>query len=260
MTEEANVPSVTIVEPQSTRWENALSTLPRTRRHGFLRAYGDAVNRGLLERWLPLGTVKRALKTDLFEEAVGEGLTPLLAARSSRVDAIDVSETVAAAARARHPEIEALRSDVRTLPYEDEAFDVAVSTSTLDHFDSVEDIAAALRELNRVLVPGGVLIVSLDNLANPLVALRNALPFTWLHRIGLVPYYVGATCGPATLRRLLIDADFDVQVVTAVMHVPRVAVLALGRGARELMALERLERLPTRYLTGQYVAARALRR
>jgi SAM-dependent methyltransferase len=260
MVGEANVPAVTMVEPQTGRWENALSSLPRTKPHRFLRAYGDDVNRALLERWLPPGTVARVLKTDLFEEAVGEGLTPFLASRAGRVDAIDVSEAVAAAARSRHPEINALRSDVRTLPYDDEAFDVAVSTSTLDHFDSMGEIAAGLRELRRVLRAGGVLIVSVDNLANPLVALRNALPFTWLNRIGLVPYYVGVTCGPTDLRRLLTDAGFDVQIVTAVMHVPRVAVLALGRGARELMALERLERLPTRFLTGQFVAARAVRR
>jgi SAM-dependent methyltransferase len=260
MVGEANVPAVTIVEPATTRWESALSTLPRTKRHRFLRAYGDDVNGALLERWLPPGTVRRVLKTDLFEEAVGEGLTPYLAARADRVDAIDVSEAIATAASSRHPEITALLSDVRELPYENDTFDVAVSTSTLDHFDSAGDIAVALRELSRVLRPGGVLIVSLDNLANPLIALRNALPFTWLNRIGLVPYYVGVTCTPADLGRLLTEAGFDVQVTTAVMHVPRVAALALGRGARELMALERLERLPTRFLTGQFIAARAVRR
>jgi SAM-dependent methyltransferase len=251
---------VTIVESTTSRWENALSTLPRSRRHSFLRAYGDAVNRALLERWLPAGKVRRVLKTDLFEEAVGEGLTPFLATRSARVDAIDVSEALAAAARSRHPEINALRGDVRALPYEDAAFDVVVSTSTLDHFESVRDIATALSELRRVLAHGGVLIVSLDNLANPLVALRNALPFTWLNSIGLVPYYVGASCTPGDLRRLLVEAGFDVQTTTAVMHVPRVAVLALGRGARELMALEALERFPTRFVTGQFVAARAVKR
>lgn len=255
--EEANVADVTIVEPTTSSWENALSVLPRSRRHGFLRAYGDDVNRALLGRWLPPRMVERVLKTDLFEEAVGEGLTPFLATRAGRVDAIDVSDAVAAAARARHPEVHAAQSDVRALPYEDDAFDVVVSTSTLDHFDSIDDIAVALGELRRVLAPGGALIVSLDNLANPLVALRNALPFTWLNRIGLVPYYVGATCGPTELHRLLDEAGFDVQDTTAVMHVPRVIVLALGRGRGGLLSMERLEQLPTRFLTGQFVAALA---
>jgi ubiquinone/menaquinone biosynthesis C-methylase UbiE len=183
------------VVEQDTRWESALSELPRTRRHLFLRRYGDEVNRQLLERWLPArGT--RVLKTDLFEEAIGDGMASLLGKRFERVDAIDVSPAVVEEAARRHPGIDTARCDVRALPYEGGTFDAVVSTSTLDHFDTVSDIGDALRELRRVLAPGGTLIVSLDNLANPLVALRNALPFEWLHRIGLVPHFVGATCRP----------------------------------------------------------------
>jgi hypothetical protein len=61
---------------------STLSELPRTRRHRFLRAYGDEVNRLLLERWLPK-SADRVLKTDLFEEAVGDGLARLWASASS---------------------------------------------------------------------------------------------------------------------------------------------------------------------------------
>ena len=241
------------------RWENALSELPRTRRHLFLRAYGDEVNRVLLERWLPK-SAGRVLKTDLFEEAVGAGLAQLLGERFQRVDAIDVSRAVAGEAARRHPEINVACCDVRELPYEDGAFDAVVSTSTLDHFETVADIRAALRELRRVLAPGGTLIVSLDNLANPLVAVRNALPFRWLHRIGLVPYYVGATCRPGELQKLLAGAGFDVNATTAIMHVPRVIALAVGRGMDTMLGFERLGQLQTRFLTGQFVAARAVRR
>ena len=241
------------------RWESALSELPRTRRHLFLRAYGDEVNRVLLERWLPK-RADRVLKTDLFEEAVGDGLARLLGERFQRVDAVDVSRAVAEEAARRHPEVNVVCCDVRELPYEDGTFDAAVSTSTLDHFDTVADIAAALRELSRVLAPGGTLIVSLDNLANPLVAVRNALPFRWLQRIGLVPYYVGATCRPGELQELLARTGFDVNGTTAIMHVPRVIALAVGGGMDTMLGFERMGQLPTRFLTGQFVAARAVRR
>jgi SAM-dependent methyltransferase len=241
------------------RWERALSELPRTRRHLFLRAYGDEVNRLLLARWLPR-SADRVLKTDLFEEAVGDGLAKLLGERFERVDAIDVSRAVVDEAARRHPEINVMCCDVRETHFEDGAFDAVVSTSTLDHFDQVADIGEALRELRRVLAPGGVLIASLDNLANPLVAVRNALPYPWLHRIGLVPYYVGATCRPRELRRLLAETGFDVEATTAIMHVPRVLALAIGRAMDTMLGFERLGRLPTRFITGQFVAARAVRR
>ena len=241
------------------RWESALSELPRSRRHLFLRAYGDEVNRVLLERWLPKGA-GRVLKTDLFEEAVGPGLAGLLGERFQRVDGIDVSHAVTEEAARRHPEINVECSDVRTLPYADGTFDAIVSTSTLDHFDTVAEISKALEELRRVLAPGGTLVVSLDNLSNPFVAVRNALPYGWLHRVGLVPYYVGATCRPGELRRLLATTGFEVQATTAIMHVPRVIALAVGRGTGALIAFERLGRFPTRFLTGQFIAARAVRR
>jgi SAM-dependent methyltransferase len=243
---------------QDTRWESALSELPRTRRHLLLRRYGDEVNRALLERWLPNGGA-RVLKTDLFEEAIGDGLAPLLLGRFRQVDAIDVSNAVVDEAARRHPEIDTVCCDVRALPYEDDTFDAVVSTSTLDHFESAGEIGAGLQELRRVIAPGGTLVVSLDNLANPLVALRNAIPFPWLHRIGLVPHYVGATCRPRELERLLAAAGFDVRETTAVMHVPRVMAMVAASRVDTLLAWERLERWPTRFLTGQFTAVRALR-
>jgi ubiquinone/menaquinone biosynthesis C-methylase UbiE len=200
------------------------------------------------------------LKTDLFEEAIGDGLAPLLLHRFREVDAVDVSNAVVEEAARRHPELDAVCCDVRALPYDDRTFDTVVSTSTLDHFDSVCDIGDALRELRRVLAPGATLVVSLDNLANPLIAVRNALPFEWLHRVGLVPHYVGASCRPRELQRLLDAAGFDIQETTAVMHVPRVLALAAGRGLEALLACERMERWPTRFLPGQFTAARAVRR
>ena len=152
-------------------------------------------------------------------------------------------EAVVDEAARRHPEINAECCDVRELPYEDGTFDAVVSTSTLDHFETIAEIGEALRELRRVLAPGGTLVVSLDNLSNPLVAVRNALPFRWLHRIGLVPHYVGATCRPGELQRLLASTGFDVQATTAIMHVPRVIALAVGGGMDTMLGFERLGQL-----------------
>jgi ubiquinone/menaquinone biosynthesis C-methylase UbiE len=48
------------------------------------------------------------------------------------------------------------RGDARSLPYEDDSFDAAILTSTLGE---IPDGDAALREINRVVKPGGRLIV-----------------------------------------------------------------------------------------------------
>ena len=85
------------------------------------------------------------------------------------------------AALARHLGLRGARADVRSLPCPDEHFDLIVSTSTLDRFDDFADLVAGLRERQRVLRPGGALILTLDNLANPAVRLPNAVPFPFLN-------------------------------------------------------------------------------
>jgi SAM-dependent methyltransferase len=229
-------------------------------RSTLLRAYSDHVNRDLIAAWLP-AHVGRVLKTDVFDEAVADGLYPFLRKRADEVVGIDVSEGAVAAAR-RYPDFHAECADVRDLDFADDSFDAVISNSTLDHLETIDVIRAALRELARVLAPGGVLVVSLDNPVNPLVAARNVLPFGALNRLGLVPYTIGATCGPRRLRRLLEEAGLVVDELTAIMHVPRV-LAGLSRRTRplprSLIAAERLARAPTRYLTGQFVAARALK-
>ena len=237
-------------------WDAVVRGWRETPATSLLRAYSDAANRRLLERWLP-PRAGRVLKTDVFDEAVAEGLCTFLARRAEAVVAVDASPAAVEAAQRRHPKLDARLADVRALPFEDGSFDVVVSTSTLDHFQARADIDTALRELYRVLASGGLAVVTLDNPWNPLVALRNALP---ARPRALVPYYVGPTLGPRALRAALAGAGFAVEELAAMLHAPRLAVRALRPPLRLLLAAERLERWPTCYLTGQFVAARARRR
>ena len=260
-----------LTSPAGDYWSSVVeSRLPAGGR--LWRAHSDRVNGSLLARWLPPLAGLRVLKTDLFDEAVGTGLYPALAG-AARVVGIDVSPAVVASARRRYAELEGVVADVRRLPFEDGEFDVAVSISTLDHFASEDELRAGLAELARVLAPGGRLVVTLDNGQNPVVALRNRLPLGLLRRVGAVPYFVGETCGPRGLRRLLAETGFAVEETTAVLHCPRAAAVAgaslVERRASErgrhsylrfLERFERLEQAPTRTLTGYFVAARATRR
>ena len=234
------------------------------------RIVSDVVNGDLVARWLPPHPGGAVLKTDLFDELVGAGLVPGLFDKFGDVTGIDVSPAVVAAARARYPRLSAEIADVRALPFPAGAFDAVVSNSTLDHFAASSDIGAALGELHRVLRPGGDLIVTLDNPCNPVVAIRNALPESLRSASRLVPFAVGATCGPGRLRALLEQTGFEVVARTAVFHCPRALVVLGGRlidrhcspatrhrYVRLFTAFEGLGKLPTRYLTGYFVAALA---
>lgn len=254
-------------------WEAVSTAWQADHPQALWRAHSDAVNLGWLARSLPAGDLGRVLKTDLFDEAFGDGLYPYLAGRAQAVTGIDLSAGTVAAACRRHTGLQGVQADVRRLPFAGGAFDVVISDSTLDHFESGAEIGAALREIRRVLRPGGILLLTLDNAANPAIALRNALPYRLLHRLGILPYYVGATCGPRRLRAMLQAAGLQVHTVEAILHCPRVlAVPAAGllhrhgspRAQRRLLRLlrtwEGLGRCPTRFLTGHFVAAQAYAR
>lgn len=254
-------------------WDHIVESWEPTLAHRLWRAHSDAVNSQLLRRWLPAGR-GTLLKTDLFDEAVGRGLYPELAARFEAVVGIDVSPAAVRAASDRHPGLDARVGSVLALPFADGSFDVVVSNSTLDHFDSLTTLRAALEELARSIRPGGTLIVTLDNRKNPIVALRTSVLFEPLHRLGVVPYYVGATCGPRGLAKLLRETGFEVTAMAAIMHCP--PQLAAGRARRgmvepadeqverlhlrRVMRFEAMGRWPTRYLTAHFVGASAIRR
>lgn len=249
---------------------------------GLWRRHADATNRALVERWLP-GPLGVLLKTDLFDEAVAEGVLPSLLGRASRVVGVDLEPSIREAAAARLPGVEAVAADVRRLPFGDATFDTILSNSTLDHFADADEIHAALRELARVLRPGGRLLVTLDNPVNPVVALSKALPRSGVNRVwsrlggraarlGLAPYVVGATLGRRELRRALAAVGLETLATDTLVHAPRIlAVVAgsrlerhAGRETQErfvalLRACERLRGTPVAGVTAHFHAALAVK-
>lgn len=259
------------MNPDASYWDRTARDFSVNAGQRLWRRHSDAVNSQLLARWLPQSGLGRALKTDLFDEAFGQGLMRLLRQRASLVVGIDVSPQVLGTAAAQCDGATRMAADVRCLPFSDESFDAVVSLSTLDHFASQTEIESSLRQLRRVLRPGGQLILTMDNLSNPVVWLRNGMLYGWLHRVGIVPYFVGKTCGHKELCRLVADAGMDVKKVEAIMHCPRVLAVAFAkrlesaneatqrRFLRALQNFERLSRWPSRFLSGYFVAVHAIR-
>ena len=259
-----------MISEETSYWESIAGEWRRTRPDRLWRKHSDGINQALLFRWLPEQPVHRLLKTDMFDEAVGEGLARFLLTRAHCVVGMDLSfQNVQFACRGE-TRLWGACSDVRHLPFGDESFDLVVSNSTLDHFQSLDEITVSLRELHRVLCKDGQLLLTLDNLANPTIAARNSLPFNLLNRLGIVPYYIGATCGPWQLQKLMRKVGFEIRDVTAVLHCPRmIAVLvakllcscakpsAQQRFLRWLQTFELMSKWPTRYMTGHFIAVRA---
>lgn len=239
------------------------------------RVYMQHCYTTLATRWFREAIPGRTLKTDLFEEAV----TPfhLFGALGAEAVGMDVSLSVVRAAQQRFSgeargAAPLVVCDARRLPWATHSMARILSGSSLDHFEHARDIEVALKELVRCLRPGGCLVVTFDNPHNPLVWLRNALPFSWLARIGLVPYFVGATYDRDTARRTLEQLGMTVTHVDAMAHAPRALAIWAGRryarnhtqpSQRLLRALAVFDRLFARSLlrfrTGYYVAVRAVK-
>lgn len=228
------------------------------------------MNKTLLTRWQPIHPIEKLLKTDLFDEAVSEGLRAVLDAQAKRVFYIDTSFKIHQMARGRHPDLQTVKADVRQLPFAKASFDCIVSNSTLDHFESLGEITNSLREFYRVLRPGGHLILTLDNLSNPIILLRNSLPLRLLQHLKIVPYDLGPTLRAKQLKILLRKSGFNVLQTDAIMHCPRVLCVAMAHWLekyasntmqtyflRFLMAFEGLSHLPTRFFTGYFIAVKA---
>lgn len=233
----------------------------------------------LLERWFTPSGDAVALKTDLFDEAVTpHNLVPLIESRCARVIGMDISFEVARSATERLTQDGSRRervlvSDARRQAFLTGTFDYIVSNSTLDHFEESDDLIKSLRELERILKPGGVLIITLDNPLNPVVFLRNHLPYGLLKRLGIINFYVGATLSRPKLVRTLESMGLRVEEQSVIIHAPRIIALRIGSvierfkssGLRRsylavLRLFECLGALPTRDLTGYFVAVKAVKR
>ena len=232
----------------------------------------------LITRWTRITPGQKILKTDLFAEAfsVEQFFFDAIPAKSD-VIGIDVAFEIVAEAKsqAQNRGIDAgnyLCSDVKKLPLRDSSIDLIISDSTLDHFPTEAEIITALKELGRVLTDGGTLILTIDNKSN-LTYPPYCLVRLWM-KLGLSPYFIGRTLSLSRLRRALTEIGLTVEENTAILHYPHPdglvrclerSLRCLSRGRLDnairkgLACLNRLEGSKIKYLTGRYVAIKAVK-
>lgn len=106
----------------------------------------------------------------ILDLAAGTGTSSVALARSgASVTAADFSEGMLAEGRRRHPGIEFVQADAEQLPFADDEFDAVTISFGLRN---VEHPQAALREMYRVMRPGGRLVIC--EFSRPPVAIIRA--------------------------------------------------------------------------------------
>lgn len=104
-----------------------------------------------------------------------------LAARGWTTTGSDVSEAMVELARRRVPEATLVVAPVEQLPFEDGSFDAAAALGVLEF---AQDVDKALRELARVLGPGGLAVVSWPNFGGLYTAWRGGVLYRVARALG----------------------------------------------------------------------------
>jgi SAM-dependent methyltransferase len=118
-------------------------------RHWWYRGRRTVLERVISDLPVPNGA-------RILDAGCGSGRNMVELARHGTVTGIELSETSVGLARARDAG-EVIEGSVLTMPFDESSFDLAVSLDVIEH---LEDDAGALRELRRVVVPGGPLLVT----------------------------------------------------------------------------------------------------
>ena len=201
------------------------------------RYYAANEQRLFTELFPPLAGL-RILKTDLWDEAKNTRILAWAAAHGARAFGIDISEPTVIQARTAFTQhsspLGAAAADVRALPFLDASFDAIYSMGTIEHFDETE---LAVREMARVLRPGGCAIIGVPNRHDPFL---RPLLSTIMQAVGLYGYGYEKSYSRRALREMLERAGFRVGTETAILFIPgavRILDLACHSWCRPLAPL-----------------------
>jgi SAM-dependent methyltransferase len=118
-------------------------------RHWWYRGRREVIERVLAELPLPA-------QTRILDAGCGSGRNMVELARRGAVTGVELSPTSVCLAREREAG-GVIEGSVTEMPFEPDSFDLAVCLDVIEH---LEDDLGALRELHRVVAPGGSLLVT----------------------------------------------------------------------------------------------------
>ncbi len=181
----------------------------------------------LIERARPIGPADRILDLGCGTGIVARTLRDRLGG-AARITGVDASAEMIGAARSVAPDLDWRVGNAMELPFADASFELVISQQMLQF---VTDRAAAVREIRRVLAPGGRVV---------LATWRNRTESPLFERLGtIVNRHLGPRKDPRyalgdadELKRLFSDTGFtgiEVETVSRVDHYKELTVrLAVG--------------------------------
>jgi SAM-dependent methyltransferase len=178
----------------------------------------------LVRRYLGDAQGKAVLKLDLWNEAVNTRLLQWLEREGARVFGIDLSRTTATRARLNFVQDAQIghftQADIRGLPFAESSFDFVYTMGTIEH---VREYELAIREICRVLKPGGTALIGVPHKWD--MFLRPML-VRILERLNRYPYTPERAFSGAELRAAVERNGLTVEQRTGLMFVPGIVRLA----------------------------------
>lgn len=196
-------------------WDDTGERFPSLKGAASTQYYFEC-ERLLMEQFFAPLAGRLLLKTDLWDEAKNTEILCWAADQGACPLGIDIAFPTVRLARAVFDGRPLLcaTADVRSIPLRDNSIDLIYSMGTVEHF---VETTLALREMYRVLRPGGTAIIGVPNKLDPF--LRPALVAV-LNLFGRYPYGMEKSYTAGEFRRLLGSIGFHLVGHSGILFIP----------------------------------------
>lgn len=174
----------------------------------------------LFKRYFGKLSGKKLLKLDLWNETNNTQILLWAAQEGAEVYGLDISDYLVRQARKKFKEAglkgNLIKCDMREIKMADESFDLVYTMGTIEH---VSDYDRAIKEIYRVLKPGGKAIIGVPNKFDPFL---RPLVVWLLTKVGKYPYAPEKSFSYSELEREIKKAGFKLEARTGILFMPGV--------------------------------------
>lgn len=209
----------------------------------------------LIKRYFGNFFGKKILKTDLWNEVNNTQILLWLAQEGGEVYGFDISSYLVSATKKLFAKSglrgRFINCDMRQIEFDDNSFDFVYSMGTIEH---IQDYDRALKEIYRVLKPGGTAIIGTPNKLDPF--LRPLLVW-FFSKFDKYPYAPEKSFTFSELEREIKKAGFKIKARTGLLFMPGILRIIDVYSYRKLPLLSKIVTLilkPFNFLEGRFIS------